>query len=111
MGDGTALVSKERFIGGDERAYLLTAGEGLAPVTLAHNVGSRDDSEVMELVQHVLTVVPEMEWLDVSRGMVRQKVDPTTGVITSNKTDDTAIRGAYGHWKHLMSRDVRTSVV
>ena len=32
MGDGTALVSKERFIGGDERAYLLTAGEGLAPV-------------------------------------------------------------------------------
>jgi selenocysteine lyase/cysteine desulfurase len=26
-----SLVAKERFIGGDERAYLLTAGEGLVP--------------------------------------------------------------------------------
>jgi len=31
MDDGAALVAKEQFIGGDERAYLLTAGEGLAP--------------------------------------------------------------------------------
>ncbi|MCO5178118.1 MAG: hypothetical protein M9890_14275, partial [Thermomicrobiales bacterium] len=29
----TALVSKDRFIGGDERAYLLTAGDGLTPVS------------------------------------------------------------------------------
>lgn len=32
MEDGTALIPKDRFIGGDQRAYLLTAGEGLAPV-------------------------------------------------------------------------------
>ena len=76
-----------------------------------HNVGSRDDSDIQELVQHVLTVVPEMEWLDLSRGMVRQTVDPQTGVVTSNKTDDTAIRGAYGWWKTLMNRNVRTTVV
>lgn len=31
--DGNALVAKARFIGGDERAYLLTAGEGLAPTS------------------------------------------------------------------------------
>ena len=34
MGDGTALVAKDGFIGGDERAYLLTAGEGLAPASV-----------------------------------------------------------------------------
>jgi len=76
-----------------------------------HNVGSRDDSEIMELIQHNLSVTPEMEWIDVSRGMCRQQVDSVTGVITSNKTDDTAIRGAYQYWKHLMNRDVKTSVV
>jgi len=43
--------------------------------------------------------------------MCRQTVDPATGVITSNKTDDTAIRGSYDHWKTLMSRDVTTTVV
>lgn len=76
-----------------------------------HSVGSRDDSEVMELIQQTLTTIPEMEWLDVSRGMCRQRIDSDTGVITSNKTDDTAIRGAYDYWKYLMNRDVRTTVV
>ncbi len=46
----------------------------------------------MERVQHTLNVIPEMEWIDVSRGMVRQTIDERTGVVTSNKTDDTAIR-------------------
>ncbi|MFT4066332.1 aromatic ring-hydroxylating oxygenase subunit alpha [Paraburkholderia sp.] len=72
-----------------------------------HSLGSRDDSEIMERVQHALTTIPEMEWLDVSRGMCRQSVDPQTGVVTSNKTDDTAIRGAYGYWKTQMARPVR----
>ena len=75
-----------------------------------HNVGSRDDSEIQELVQHTLAVTPEMEWLDVSRGMCRQTIDER-GVITSNKTDDTAIRGGYDWWRTLMNRDVRTTVV
>lgn len=34
MSDGAALVPKEQFIGGDGRAYLLTAGEGLAPASV-----------------------------------------------------------------------------
>jgi phenylpropionate dioxygenase-like ring-hydroxylating dioxygenase large terminal subunit len=76
-----------------------------------HSVGSRDDSDIQERVQHALTVIPEMEWIDVSRGMCRQTVDEKTGVVTSNKTDDTAIRGAYGYWKYLMNRDVRPTVV
>jgi len=76
-----------------------------------HSLGSRDDSEIQELVQHTLTVIPEMEWLDISRGTCRQSVDEKTGVITSNKTDDTAIRGGYDWWRTLMNRDVRTTVV
>ena len=76
-----------------------------------HSLGSRDDSEIQELVQHTLAVIPEMEWLDVSRGLCRQTVDEKTGVITSNKTDDTAIRGGYDWWRTLMNRDVRTTVL
>ena len=75
-----------------------------------NNVGARDDLAIMEMVQDVLTTVPEMEWLDLSRGMVRQTID-SRGVITSNKTDDTAIRGSYDHWKSLMNREVTLSVV
>jgi phenylpropionate dioxygenase-like ring-hydroxylating dioxygenase large terminal subunit len=75
-----------------------------------NNIGGRDDLAIMEMVQEVLTTVPEMEWLDLSRGMVRQTID-ARGVVTSNKTDDTAIRGSYGHWKALMNREVTLSVV
>lgn len=39
MDDGAALVTKDRFIGGDERAYLLTAGEGLAPASALEATG------------------------------------------------------------------------
>jgi phenylpropionate dioxygenase-like ring-hydroxylating dioxygenase large terminal subunit len=75
-----------------------------------NNIGGRDDFAIMEMVQEVLTTVPEMEWLDLSRGMVRQTVD-ARGVITSNKTDDTAIRGSYQHWKTLMTREVTLAAV
>jgi phenylpropionate dioxygenase-like ring-hydroxylating dioxygenase large terminal subunit len=74
-----------------------------------NNVGSRDDSDIMERVQHALETIPEMEWLDLTRGMNRQTVSPN-GVITSNKTDDTAIRGAYSHWLTLMNKEPRTAV-
>jgi phenylpropionate dioxygenase-like ring-hydroxylating dioxygenase large terminal subunit len=75
-----------------------------------NNVGARDDLAIMEMVQDVLTTIPEMEWLDLSRGMMRQTID-SRGVITSNKTDDTAIRGSYDHWKTLMNREVTLTVV
>lgn len=74
------------------------------------NLVSRDDNAILEQVQDCIETIPEMEWLDLSRGMVRQTVH-ATGAITSNKTDDTANRGGYFYWRDLMSRDVKLSVV
>jgi phenylpropionate dioxygenase-like ring-hydroxylating dioxygenase large terminal subunit len=120
MGNGTFAVFEPITVDSTNVRYYTTlindAPEQINQLRLRfdedfHNVGSRDDSDMMELIQHTLTVIPEMEWLDVSRGMVRQRVDEKTGVITSNKTDDTAIRGAYDYWRHLMSRDMKTCVV
>jgi hypothetical protein len=74
------------------------------------NLVSRDDCAIMERVQETMQTIPEMEWLDLSRGMVRQTVH-NDGSITSNKTDDTANRGGYFFWKELMSRDVKLAAV
>jgi phenylpropionate dioxygenase-like ring-hydroxylating dioxygenase large terminal subunit len=74
------------------------------------NLVSRDDNAIMEQVQEAITNIPEMEWLDLSRGMVRQTIH-SNGSITSNKTDDTANRGGYFFWQELMSRDVKLTVV
>jgi phenylpropionate dioxygenase-like ring-hydroxylating dioxygenase large terminal subunit len=120
MGNGTFAVFEPLAVDRTNVRYFTTlindAPEAINKLRVRldedfHSVGSRDDSELMEQVQNTLTTIPEMEWLDVSRGMCRQTVDPETGVVTSNKTDDTAIRGSYDHWKRVMSSDVATSVV
>lgn len=74
------------------------------------NLVSRDDNAIMEQVQNCMETIPEMEWLDLSRGSVRQTVHGN-GAITSNKTDDTANRGGYFFWKELMNKDVKLTVV
>ena len=65
----------------------------------------------MERVQHALETVPEMEWLNLSRGLgtERETFGPN-GVVTGNVMDETAVRGSYTRWKELMARDVRLSV-
>lgn len=76
-----------------------------------NNIATRDDNEAMERVQEALTTIPEMEWLDFSRGLgtERESVDDN-GVITGNVMDDTGVRGSYHWWRELMNRDVRLSV-
>ena len=74
------------------------------------NLVSRDDNAIMEQVQNCMETIPEMEWLDLSRGSIRQTVHPN-GSITSNKTDDTANRGGYFFWRDLMNKDVKLAVV
>lgn len=71
------------------------------------NVGIPDDNEAMERVQYAITTIPEMEWLDFSRGFGtdRETVGPD-GVVTGNIMDETAVRGSYFRWKELMNRDV-----
>jgi len=73
------------------------------------NLVSRDDNAIMEQVQTCIETIPEMEWLDLSRGSVRQTVH-ADGAITSNKTDDTANRGGYFFWRDLMNEDVKLRV-
>jgi phenylpropionate dioxygenase-like ring-hydroxylating dioxygenase large terminal subunit len=70
--------------------------------------GYRDDNEIFERIQHALATIPEMEWLDFSKGLGtdREATGPD-GAVTGNVSDETGIRGSYFHWKELMSRDVR----
>ena len=75
------------------------------------NVGNRDDNEIFERIQTALSTIPEMEWLDFSKGLGtdREVVNPD-GSITGNVSDETGIRASYLRWKELMTQDVRTCV-
>jgi phenylpropionate dioxygenase-like ring-hydroxylating dioxygenase large terminal subunit len=74
--------------------------------------GYRDDNEIFERIQHSLAAIPEMEWVDFSKGLgtSRETVN-ADGSITGSVSDETGIRGAYFYWKELMSRDVQPRVV
>lgn len=74
------------------------------------NVAAGDDNEAFEQMQTVLTTIPEMEWLDMSRGLgTSREVDEGGGVIRGNIMDETAIRRSYDRWKELMALDVPPS--
>jgi phenylpropionate dioxygenase-like ring-hydroxylating dioxygenase large terminal subunit len=75
------------------------------------NVGNRDDNEVFERIQEALTTIPEMEWVDVSRGWATDREARTAdGTITGDVTDETGIRAGYERWAELMSGELRTAV-
>ena len=74
--------------------------------------GYRDDNEIFERIQHSLSTIPEMEWVDFSKGLgTDREVVGADGSISGNVSDETGIRGAYTYWKELMSRDVRPRAV
>jgi phenylpropionate dioxygenase-like ring-hydroxylating dioxygenase large terminal subunit len=75
-----------------------------------NNLGTRDDLAQMEEIQQTLGCVPELEWLDFSRGLSRESAD-SHGIITGDKTDETPVRHAYTHWARLMDREVKLSVI
>ncbi|MEY4267394.1 MAG: Rieske (2Fe-2S) protein [Pseudomonadota bacterium] len=74
--------------------------------------GYRDDNEIFERIQHSLTTIPEMEWVDFSKGLGtdRESVGDD-GSITGAVSDETGIRGAYQHWVELMERTVHPCVL
>jgi hypothetical protein len=75
------------------------------------NVAAGDDNEAFEQMQTVLSTIPEMEWLDMSRGLdTNREIDEGGGVIRGNIMDETAIRRSYYRWKELMSLDVPPSL-
>ena len=74
--------------------------------------GYRDDNEIFERIQHSLSTIPEMEWVDFSKGLgtSRESVG-ADGTITGAVSDETGIRGAYTYWRELMGRDVHPCVL
>jgi hypothetical protein len=74
--------------------------------------GYRDDNEIFERIQHSLSTIPEMEWVDFSKGLGtdRESVG-ADGVVTGAVSDETGIRGAYRYWLELMERDVHPCVL
>ncbi len=70
--------------------------------------GYRDDNEIFERIQQALTAVPEMEWLDFSKGLgTGREVVEADGSVRGNVSDETGIRGSYFYWKELMGREPR----
>lgn len=69
------------------------------------NFGKSDDIENWEQIQEGLAV-PEVEWVDVSRGMETDVVEPD-GVVRGLVTSDTGLRGYYKEWLHLMNQGER----
>lgn len=68
--------------------------------------GNRDDNEVFERIQHALMTIPEMEWLDFSKGLgTDRETMNDDGSVSGNISDETGIRGSYMYWKELMNRD------
>ena len=74
--------------------------------------GYRDDNEIFERIQHSLSTIPEMEWVDFSKGLGTERESTgTDGAITGAVSDETGIRGAYTYWRELMARDVHPCVL
>ena len=74
--------------------------------------GYRDDNEIFERIQHSLTTIPEMQWVDFSKGLGTDRESiADDGSITGAVSDETGIRGAYQHWVELMERTVHPCVL
>jgi phenylpropionate dioxygenase-like ring-hydroxylating dioxygenase large terminal subunit len=62
-----------------------------------------DDTEMYERNQQGLAALAP-EWLDLRRGLNRERVDDN-GFTIGTATDETGMRGFWSHYKHLMDRD------
>jgi phenylpropionate dioxygenase-like ring-hydroxylating dioxygenase large terminal subunit len=77
-----------------------------------NHVAAPDDNEIFERMQMSLSTIPEMEWVNVSRGLgTDREVVEESGAVRGNIMDETGIRGSYLHWRELMNRDVRLALV
>ncbi len=119
MGHGTFAVYEPVAVDRTNVRYYTTLIEGAPPEvnTLRlrfsedfNNVASRDDNEVFERIQRALQDVPEMAWLDFSKGLgTDRETRHADGSISGNIADETGIRGSYQWWRTLMNRDFTPS--
>lgn len=93
------------FVGGEElnpRSLHQTNGSvGPAGLLLA------DDAEMHERTYRGL-LSQQPEWVDISRGMHREAIDEE-GFLAGMVSDETSMRGIWGHYRALMSEEVATS--
>ncbi|BAN00914.1 aromatic ring-hydroxylating oxygenase subunit alpha [Ilumatobacter coccineus] len=76
------------------------------------NFGTPDDLEMFERVQRGL-LVPEMEWIDTSRGHDAgcEWIDPDDGLLTGPITSEAPMRGYHAEYLRLMTdRSPRVTV-
>lgn len=70
-----------------------------------NNVGTRDDIEIMERAHQGLVSIPEVEWIDLSKGLNTTREQALEdGRIRAHGNDDTSIRESYVTWLDLMTR-------
>ncbi len=67
------------------------------------NLGEVDDADIWERMQHAFETIPEAPWIDMSRGLHTDRVDPETGVIHGLVTSDAGMRSYYAHYKRMMT--------
>jgi phenylpropionate dioxygenase-like ring-hydroxylating dioxygenase large terminal subunit len=74
------------------------------------NFGEPDDQANFEECQRGMAI-PEIEWLDLSRGLRsgRERADEH-GVVTGRVTDEVTLRGYLQEWKRLMNADVELTL-
>lgn len=66
------------------------------------NFGEVDDVDMWEHIQQGLQI-PEVEWIDMSRGLHTDRLDPATGQVWGKVTSDTGMRGYYRQYHSMMS--------
>jgi hypothetical protein len=65
--------------------------------------GSPDDAEIFERVQRGMAAEVN-PWIEISRGMHREEVDPVDGSIVGRITDEVPQRGQMKFWLQLMTQ-------
>lgn len=65
--------------------------------------GSPDDAEIFERVQRGM-MAEINPWIEISRGMHREEVDPVDGSIVGRITDEVPQRGQMRQWLKLMTQ-------
>jgi len=76
-------------------------------------LGNPDDIEIYERCQQGLEQVPEIEWMDTSKGLDVEEVFERDGntIHRGAVTHDTPIRGYLREWKRAMAADPKVKLV
>ena len=69
------------------------------------NFGTPDDLDMFERVQRGLSI-PEMEWIDMSRGLPDEQAD--NGAVSGPITSEAPQRRYLAHYAKLMTTDTTT---